>query len=274
MQRNQVLGESPLASIKPKAGDDNESGSGSAPDETSGGPSGKGSGKAASDDPSVGSFSNAMSGTQSASSTSAPVSSAALVQSATPEERTAVINQISQHIQSLSQPNGPNTMTVTVQPPHWGEVKIAVTMEPAPSAGGASSTLSATVTASTSEVQGALQQHVQDLRDSLTAAGLHVDKLNVAVGTVASASQSGSMSGQHAGQHGAGSDSQSADPRFSGSLGDSGGFGNPSQSASGWATDDRSVTIPQSSNEPDPSSGSDTAPTVGIGNNTRIDVRA
>jgi hypothetical protein len=116
-------------------------------------------------------------------------------------ERLAVVDQISQHIQSQqSLSANPNTVTVRIQPPQWGDVKITVTLDPAAAGSTDKSTISATITTANADVQGVLQGHAQDLKNSLTTAGITLDKLNVGVGTVAAMASSGGSTGHHAGQ--------------------------------------------------------------------------
>jgi hypothetical protein len=203
----------------------------------------------AGNDPSNSGFSNVLSTATTASD--APVSSSAanadLVQSSSRDERMGVINQISQHIQAMKpDSSAPNTMTVTVQPPHWGEVKIAVTLDPAQTAGVSSTSISATVTASTSEVQGALQQHVQDLKDSLGSVGLHMEKLDVALSTVNAMSQSSGSTGQHAGQQGNSQNYQNFQGDWANSSMNPSGSQGQFQSGAGWTPSENGTASPTS----------------------------
>jgi len=235
MEREQVLGASPLAELRPVTGKDRSGSSDSFTGEDLS-KAADSSDQTASASGSANTFSNTLADTTSAGGTPVTATNATLVQSSSLDERIAVVNQISQHIQSM-QPStaNPNTMTVTVQPPHWGEVKIAVTLNPQ-TAGYMTPNISATVTASTTEVQGALQEHIQDLRNSLGNAGLHIYKLDVAVGTVAAMSQSGSSSGHHSGQQ-TGSNNQQFQTNWTGTSTSSNGSGSQSQSTPGWGAD-------------------------------------
>ncbi len=230
MERSQVLGDQAEAK-----GGAVRSNSGSASESTSDGQSDRGSSgdSSAGQSSFAGLLATAAAVTTSATATPA-TTNAALILDSSHAERMQVVSQISSHIQSM-QPStaNPNTMTVTIQPPHWGEVKIAVTLNPDSTDGAASRSVSATVTASTSEVQNVLQQHVQELKDSLASAGMHLDKMDIGVGTVAAMSESGGSTGHHAGQQ----DSNQNQAAYQNATADfttnSGGFGGSFQSSSG-----------------------------------------
>jgi hypothetical protein len=236
MERDLVLGQSPVAVQKPADVKSGISGGDTSSEDASGDGKSKATDSTTSD-LSGSSFSAAISTAGPVSNTASAANSAALVQGASVDERVGVVNQISQHIQSMQASNSSsNTMTVTVQPPHWGEVKIAVTINP-PTPGTTASSVSATVTASTPEVQTALQQRTQDLSDSLSRAGIHLEKLDVSVGAVSAMAQSSNSAGHHTGQQESRSNNQDFQTNWSGQSANSSNSGGQFQSNTGWGAD-------------------------------------
>jgi hypothetical protein len=269
MDRSQVLGESPPTPTKSVIAKNSvETGAGSSGESSA---STDKSDVAAGQNASGGAFSTALNG--AAQSTAGPTN-AEIIQGSSQAERLQVMSQISQHIQSmLPSTANPNTMTVTVQPPEWGQVTIAVTLNPADATGSTLPQVSTTVTASTPEVQSVLQQHVQDLKDSLGAAGIQLDKVNVGLGTVAATGQTGNSTGHHTGQQGAGSDSQAyqstGNDNFAGS-----GWSSGQQSAFDSMANDDTVSVASLSSAASEAASINTASAGVISGTTHVDMKA
>jgi hypothetical protein len=272
MERNQVLGDTSAMTHSPITSKDGSSNDDSFDTKDSSGTD-KLAAAETTQSPGSGSFSGVLSDVNASNSSAAGLTNAALVQSSSHDERMAVVNQISAHIQSMQlATSDPNTMTVTVQPPHWGEVKIVVALSPE-TAGVSGSNITATVTSATNEVSGVLQQHAQDLKDSLSSIGLHLDKLNTGVATVAALSQSGSSTGHHAGQQSNSSGGQDLQSAWSGHSAGSGG--NSFQSSTGWSgQNDDAVSDGTNLTETTMVAGVMPVPTNGGTTTTRIDMRA
>jgi epidermal growth factor receptor substrate 15 len=177
---------------------------------------------------------------QSAASTIPATSADAKVAGSDAAERIGVIQQISDQMSasaaSTASNSGQQTVTLNVQPEHWGQLTINLTMTSpqqvegqAPQASGA---VTATIVAQTDAVRDALQSQVKDLQNSLQNAGFKLQKLDIitagaATGTVAASHSSSqadfgsntsqnNSSSQHAQQSQAGASSQDASGQRSG----------------------------------------------------------
>ncbi|MDR3709134.1 MAG: flagellar hook-length control protein FliK [Capsulimonadaceae bacterium] len=114
------------------------------------------------------------------------------VNSAPREERMAVINQVASHIASIhsgSAVAAPSTVTIHLNPEHWGEMKIAVKFtDDITGSGNRLGAVQAVLTTASPAVRDALLNSRNDLRGALEQSGIKLDKLDVVVGAPNTAS--------------------------------------------------------------------------------------
>ncbi len=154
----------------------------------------------------------------------------------TPTDRAAVMQQISDGAQQITQrpaPNGVREINLQLHPHDWGQINLSVRMTPTVGEDGAVGTsVIAHIVADNPAVKAALETHTAELRQTLQDAGMKLDRLSVTVQAPDAGAQSGTAgqeqqsftqdSGAWTGQ---GTATPNSDASYAGQSGSASGFG-------------------------------------------------